>query len=491
MFGLATDWPIEWDELERYYVEAERRLNVAGRPQSVPRGSAVSAVSAGGGSAVVQPADPEALGRTERVQVFAAADGAQSHDLGRPRRVRALRHVRRCVPDRRPLLARLHLSAADRAKKITLHDRMLVRKLIPHDTNSTIVAAHGVHQDRPNEVTEYRARLFVLAGGQCWSPHLLLLSMSSRFPNGLANRSGLVGRYMNGHKFISAMAEIDEETFPGQNMTHSLISREYFRCAPNQPFVRHDTRVWESSSRQRAAAAKRGGSPAAWRRRARRLAIACAQGQRRSAAHLLRLASFGRQPADARSDGEESLRRSDAEDRAPARRGRGGSRSRDVGALHERVRAPRARQQRPADHQAVGLRLLGSPGRRLSHGHRSLVQRVRHFWSHARSREPVRDWCADAADRRLHEWHAHVCRAVAEIGESRLRNRQPRDRSASHRETPVASACSFPVAGRTFRRSSKPLPTAGSTRRSPSSSRTAPTRIGLGARAGGRDRRLA
>jgi quinoprotein glucose dehydrogenase len=52
---------------------------------------------------------------------------------------------------------------------------------------------------------------------------------------------------MNGHKFISAMAEIDDETFPGQNMTHSLISREYFRCAPNRPFVRHDTRVWESS----------------------------------------------------------------------------------------------------------------------------------------------------------------------------------------------------------------------------------------------------
>jgi quinoprotein glucose dehydrogenase len=31
-------------------------------------------------------------------------------------------------------------------------------------------------------------------------------------------------------------------------MTHSLISREYFRCAPNASFVRHDTRVWESSA---------------------------------------------------------------------------------------------------------------------------------------------------------------------------------------------------------------------------------------------------
>src|SRR5260221_2750171 len=53
---------------------------------------------------------------------------------------------------------------------------------------------------------------------------------------------------MNGHGFINATANIDEQTFPGQNMTHSLISREYFRCKPNAPFVRHDTRVWESSA---------------------------------------------------------------------------------------------------------------------------------------------------------------------------------------------------------------------------------------------------
>src|SRR5438093_1381086 len=36
MYGLATDWPIAWDELERYYCEAERRLNVAGEPSPYP-----------------------------------------------------------------------------------------------------------------------------------------------------------------------------------------------------------------------------------------------------------------------------------------------------------------------------------------------------------------------------------------------------------------------------------------------------------------------
>jgi quinoprotein glucose dehydrogenase len=31
-------------------------------------------------------------------------------------------------------------------------------------------------------------------------------------------------------------------------MTHSLISRQFFRSAPGSSFVRHDTRVWESSA---------------------------------------------------------------------------------------------------------------------------------------------------------------------------------------------------------------------------------------------------
>jgi len=88
----------------------------------------------------------------------------------------------------------------------------------------------------------------VVASGYTWSSHLLLLSANSRFPNGVANSSGLVGRYMNGHRFMQALASVDVETFPGQNMTHSLISRQFFRCPTDKPFVRHDTRVWESAA---------------------------------------------------------------------------------------------------------------------------------------------------------------------------------------------------------------------------------------------------
>jgi quinoprotein glucose dehydrogenase len=105
-----------------------------------------------------------------------------------------------------------------------------------------------VSRPRDDESVEYRANTFVVASGYCWSSHLLLLSASPQFPAGLANRSGLVGRYMTGHAFIGAQIELDATLYPGMNEQHSLISRQFFHCAPSAPYVRHDLRVWESSA---------------------------------------------------------------------------------------------------------------------------------------------------------------------------------------------------------------------------------------------------
>jgi len=247
MYGLADDWPLEWGELERWYVDAERRLNVAGDPSPYPDDERSAPYP--------QAAMPLSF-NLQVLKAWAEQSGLRFSPLPMARNLAPFGGRGACgmydtCGDVCPTGARYSPDYTYQqlvaAKRVTLHDRTLVRKLVLDPSRDTIAAAQGVHQDRPGEVMDYRAKVFVLASGQCWSPHLLLLSANSRFPNGLANRSGLVGRYMNGHKFISAMAAIDAETFPGQNMTHSLISREYFRCAPGQPFVRHDTRVWESS----------------------------------------------------------------------------------------------------------------------------------------------------------------------------------------------------------------------------------------------------
>jgi choline dehydrogenase-like flavoprotein len=126
-------------------------------------------------------------------------------------------------------------------KKIELHDETLVRRLVPSPDRKHIVAAQAVARGRNGEPVEYRARTFAVTSGYGWSSHLLLLSA-------VANSSGTVGKYMTGHAFIGGQVELDAKIYPGMNEQHSLISRQFFRCKTDVPYVRHDLRIWESSA---------------------------------------------------------------------------------------------------------------------------------------------------------------------------------------------------------------------------------------------------
>ncbi len=252
LYGLATDWPLPWEELEKAYCEAERRLYVAGEPSPYPEDA----------RSEPYPRPPVPMSyNLKGLRQWAGQSGFKWVVLPVTRNVTP-------TPDGRgpcfvfdtctsvcPTGARYSPDWTFRRlleeKKIVLHDRTLIRKLVLHDTKPTIVAAQGAHQDRPNDVAEYRARLFVLAAGYAWSPHLLLLSACPRFPDGLANGSGLVGRYMNGHKFFNAQARVDTQIYGGLCGADSLLSREYLRCPADQPYVRHDLRVWESADGRR------------------------------------------------------------------------------------------------------------------------------------------------------------------------------------------------------------------------------------------------
>jgi glucose dehydrogenase len=248
MYGLAVDWPMEWRELETYYCEAERRLNVSGEPSPHPEDR----------RSEPYPQGPIPLSyNLQTLKAWAEKSGLRFSPLPMARNLTPFDGRGACCvydtcgeicPSGARYSPDFTFRQLMQPGKIVLHDRTLVRRLVPDDRGSTIAAAQGWHQDRPDTRIDYRAKTFVVASGYCWSSHLLLLSSTPRSPNGIANSSGLVGRYMNGHRFIQATAGIDDQTFPGQNMTHSLISREYFRCRADRPFVRHDTRVWESSA---------------------------------------------------------------------------------------------------------------------------------------------------------------------------------------------------------------------------------------------------
>jgi glucose dehydrogenase len=248
MYGIGDDWPIEWKELEKWYCEAERRLGVSGEPSPLPEDWRS------------EPYPMPAMTMTFNLtQLKGWAEQSGTKFWSTPQAKNTVegyggRHrCSRCnTCDVCPTGARYSPDwtfkqlLAD--KKIQLHDQVLVRRLVPDEQTPRIASAHAVSQDGSAQQHEYRAKTFVVASGYTWSSHLLLVSAQPRFPNGLANSSDHVGRYLTGHLAYQTQIDLDLKLYPGMNEQHSLISRQYFRCATDTPYVRHDLRVWESAS---------------------------------------------------------------------------------------------------------------------------------------------------------------------------------------------------------------------------------------------------
>jgi choline dehydrogenase-like flavoprotein len=242
LYGFGHDWPLSWEEMERSYCEAEQAIGVSGDPSphfedrqsepypmaGMPLSHTLSTVKTwvekSGLRTVVQPS---------------ARNTMEYH--GRPKCVRC----DICTPIC-PIGARYSpdftVQEMLAKKEIRLHSNVLIRRLVLGPTSNRIVAATGIQLEGAPTQVEFRSKLFVMALGKYWVPHLLLISAHPRFPTGLANRTGLVGRYMSGTNTMSARIQIGEQLFQGMHDTNALVSRDYFRCPPNQKYVRHDTR---------------------------------------------------------------------------------------------------------------------------------------------------------------------------------------------------------------------------------------------------------
>jgi choline dehydrogenase-like flavoprotein len=250
MFGVGTDWPISYDDLDPYYQQAEELIGVAGEQ----------------GPAAMDP----------RGKPFPMAPIPLTYNLGLLKEWTAKADItmwsQPSAKNSRPYDSRSECCRNDTcfpicpvgakyspdftwnklraAHKVTLYPRTLVRRLTLDPTSMRIASAEAVQRGgkRSADVpVEFRARTFVIAAGYVWSSHLLLLSQSTRTPNGVANRSGTVGKYLGGHRNQQGFIELPLRLYPGMNGQHSLVTKQFMRSPPGDKYLRHDLRVWESS----------------------------------------------------------------------------------------------------------------------------------------------------------------------------------------------------------------------------------------------------
>ncbi|HEX7938648.1 MAG TPA: GMC family oxidoreductase [Gemmatimonadaceae bacterium] len=251
LYGVGHDWPISYDDLEPSYIEAEHVLGVAGEagpaamdPRSKP---------------FPMPMLPltynleQLKGWVTKAGITMWSQPSAKNSVPYDGRAQCCRNDT-CTP-MCPVGAKYSpdftWNRLEAQKRITLHQHTLVRRL-EVDERGRVTRAVAATHDSPQDTIEFRAKTFVIAGGYVWSSHLLLNSRSAKYPDGLANSSGLVGKYLCGHRNVQAFVSLPMTLYPGINEQHSLVTKQFMRVPKRADgkYLRHDLRVWESSSGQ-------------------------------------------------------------------------------------------------------------------------------------------------------------------------------------------------------------------------------------------------
>ena len=209
-----ADWPLTYDDLEPYYLRAEREIGVAGLAGANPfegqRGGAFATPPVPPTRAALRFADAaRRLGYTPYptpAAVLTRTRGERNacNLCGRCSHYDCLRRAKGTTRDsvlaRAAKTGRLDVRAAARAERVR--------------TDPRTGLATGVRYRDARGRHEVTARTVVLANGAAYQARLLFLSTSRAHPHGLANSSGLVGRNLMFHTNVMAWGAFDELLYP-------------------------------------------------------------------------------------------------------------------------------------------------------------------------------------------------------------------------------------------------------------------------------------
>lgn len=233
--GVADDWPLTYEDLEPYYEQVENDFGIsglAGDPAFPP-----------GKGPPLPPAPLAPMGR----RVARAHNQLGWHWWPAPNAIatrpyKALRPCTQrgtcmwgCVEGAKGSVDRTHwpqnlalgvqLRTGARVRRLEVNGRGLV-------TGAVYVDRTGVEHFQPADVT-------ILGANGIGTPRLLLLSASGRYPNGLANSTGLVGRRLMMHPFGTVVGLFDEDLQSTRGVWgQHLHSLQFYETDTARGFVR-------------------------------------------------------------------------------------------------------------------------------------------------------------------------------------------------------------------------------------------------------------
>jgi len=191
--GLGDDWPITYEDMKPYYDRVDALVGIFGSMEGLPNDP---------DGVFLPPPKP----RCYELLIKQAADKlgitcipSRLSIITKPLNGRAACHYcgqcnRGCATHSNFSSPSVLLPPAMATKRLTIIANAMAREVTVDDKGlATGVAYIDKNTTRENHV---QARIVVLAASACESARILLNSKSSKFPQGLGNSSGNVGKYL-------------------------------------------------------------------------------------------------------------------------------------------------------------------------------------------------------------------------------------------------------------------------------------------------------
>jgi choline dehydrogenase-like flavoprotein len=191
--GLGDDWPITYDDMKPYYDKIDRFIGIFGTNLNMPNEP---------DGIFLPPPKPrcyELLIKKACDKLNVPSVPSRLSILTQPVNGRAQCHYcgqcgRGCATHSNFSSPSVLIPPAMKTGKLKIITQAMAREVTVDDTGlATGVTYIDKATKRDNHV---RARIVVLAASACESARILLNSKSSKFPQGLANSSGVVGKYL-------------------------------------------------------------------------------------------------------------------------------------------------------------------------------------------------------------------------------------------------------------------------------------------------------
>ena len=221
--GMGDDWPISYQDVAPYYDKVESYIGVFGTKENIP--SAPDGI-------FLPPPKP----RCTEIFIKRACDKigvtcvpsrlaiiTQNHN-GRAACHYCGQCGRGCIPASNFSSSQVMIPPAKKTGRLTMITEAMARELIVGKSGKVEAVSYIDKKTRSEQ--QVRARAVVLGASACESARLLLNSRSPLFPDGLANGSGVVGRYLtdsvgsNGGGYFPQLEKIPPHNHDGVGGMH-------------------------------------------------------------------------------------------------------------------------------------------------------------------------------------------------------------------------------------------------------------------------------